>query len=190
MAMMTAEDIRTEFGWNGDMIHSLLQTPDSTKIRRCKNTGGYVSEHYYRERVLTIAQSTEGRAAKRRWDETLRGFIPNPGWTPRPGDVGCVLGITAMVAGKMLELLGYRSEKHVTDSAVAAGCGVRRWDGFTMHDDWHLDRAVSAIRSVARSAGNREIADALAAAIGRHQGRERLVARKCEQDEEEAARRQ
>ena len=51
MPTMTAEDIRAEFGWNDDMIHSLLQTPDSTKAGRCKITGGYAYEHYYRERV-------------------------------------------------------------------------------------------------------------------------------------------
>jgi hypothetical protein len=39
------------------------------------------------------------------------------------------VGITAVAVGKLLELLGYRSDKHVTDSAVAAGFGVRRLDG-------------------------------------------------------------
>jgi hypothetical protein len=29
MTMMTEEEILTEFGWNGDMIYSLLQNPDS-----------------------------------------------------------------------------------------------------------------------------------------------------------------
>jgi hypothetical protein len=143
-----------------------------------------------RERVLAVAQSTEGRDAKRRWDETLRGNTPNPGWTTRLGDMGRVLGITAVATGKLLERLGHRSNKHVTDSAVAAGCGVRRWDGFAMHDDWHLDRVVSAIRLSAQARGDMTVADALAAAIGRQQGRERLVARKGKQDEEEAARRQ
>jgi hypothetical protein len=138
MTMMTAEDIRTEFGWDDDMIHSLLKTPDSTKARRCKSTGLYAYEHYYRERVLAIAQSKEGRDAKRRWDETLGGNTPDPGWTTRLGDMGRVLGITAVAVGRILELSGYRSNKHVTDSAVAAGCGVRRWDGFAMHDDCTL----------------------------------------------------
>jgi hypothetical protein len=31
MAMMTREEIRTEFGWTDDMIRSLLQIPDSAK---------------------------------------------------------------------------------------------------------------------------------------------------------------
>jgi hypothetical protein len=62
------------------------------------------------------------------------------------GDIGQALGITAVAAGKILELLGYRSNRHVTDSAVAAGCGVRRWDGYVSYDDWHLDRVVAAIR--------------------------------------------
>ena len=61
---MTRAEIRTELGWSDDMIYSLLQNPDSTKVRRCKNTGGYTSGHYYRDRVLAIAQSTEGRPPK------------------------------------------------------------------------------------------------------------------------------
>jgi hypothetical protein len=59
-----------------------------------------------------------------------------------------------------------------------------------MHDDWHLDRLVSAIRAVAEVPGNPVIADALAAAIAKQQVREQLVARKRQEDEEEAARRQ
>ena len=77
--------------------------------------------------MLAVAQSTEGRAAKRRWDETLRSHTPNPGWTTRLGDIGRPLGITAVAAGKILGLLGYRFDKRVTDAAVAAECSVRRW---------------------------------------------------------------
>jgi hypothetical protein len=106
------------------------------------------------------------------------------------GDIGQALGITAVAAGKILELLGYRSNRHVTDSAVAAGCGVRRWDGYVSYDDWHLDRVVAAIRSAAQVPGESAVADALATAIGRRQGRERVFARKREQVEEEAALRQ
>jgi hypothetical protein len=187
--MMTSSDIRTEFGWTDSMIHSLLQNPDSTNARRDKVTGGYTYGLYKRDRVLAVAQSTEGRAAKRRRDETLRGDAPNPGWTTRMGNIGRPLGITGVAAGKMLERLGYRSDKHVTDGAIAAECGVRRWDGYTMHDDWHLERVLSAIRSAAQGPGKPGVGDALAAAIGRQQGRERVLARKRKQDEEEAARR-
>ena len=187
---MTRADIRTELGWNDDMIHSLLQNPDSTSVRRCKNTGGYTSGHYYRDRVLAVAQSTEGRAAKRRWDVTLRGDTPNPGWTTRLGDIGQAIGITAVAAGKILERMGFRVGKCVTDSAVAAGIGVRRWDGYAIHNDWHLDRVVSAIRSAAQVPGNPEVADALAAAIAKQEARERVAARKREHEETEAARRQ
>jgi hypothetical protein len=190
MTMMTAEDIRTEFGWDDDMIHSLLKSPDSTKARRCKGTGEYAYEHYYRERVLAVAQSTEGRDAKRRWDETLRGNTPNPGWTARLGDMGRALGITAVAVGRILERLGYRCNKHVTDAAVAAGCGVRRWDGFAMHDDWHIEAVVSAIRSAAQDPDKPEVADALAAAIAKQQARERVAIRKRRQEETEAAHRQ
>jgi hypothetical protein len=177
MKMMTEQDIRTELGWTDSMIHSLLRDPDSNTIRRCKTTVGYTRGLYKRDRVLAVAQSTEGLAAKRRWDETLRGNTPNPGWTTRLGDIGRSLGITAIAAGKLLELLGYRSNKHVADAAVAAGCGVRRWDGFAMHDDWHLERAVAAIRS-AEVPGEPAIADALAAAVDRREARERVAPRK------------
>jgi hypothetical protein len=176
MKMMTRDDIRSELGWTDSMIHSLLQIPDSPNARRDKLTGGYTYGLYHRDRVLAVAQSTEGRAAKRRWDETLRGNTPNSGWTTRLGDIGRELGITAVAAGKMLQRLGYRCGKHVTDSAVAAGCGVRRWDGYTMHDDWHLDGVVSAIRSAAQVSGEPTVADALAAAIAKQEGRERVVA--------------
>jgi hypothetical protein len=58
--MMTREDIRTELGWTDDMIHSLLQIPDSPNVRRCKYTGAYTYGLYKRERVLAVAQTTEG----------------------------------------------------------------------------------------------------------------------------------
>jgi hypothetical protein len=189
MKMMTEDDIRTELGWTDSMIHSLLQNPDSPNARRDKFTGGYTYGLYHRDRVLAVAQSTEGRAAKRRWDETLRNDTPNPGWTSRLGVIGRALGITAVAAGRMLELLGYRVAKHVADKAVAAGCGVHRWDGYTMHDDWHLERAVAAIRSAAEVPGNPAVADALAATIARQEVRERVVARKRRREETEAERR-
>jgi hypothetical protein len=189
MTMMTREEIRTELGWTDSMIHSLLQIPDSTNARHCKYTGEYTYGLYKRERVLAAAQSTEGQAAKRQWDETLRGDTPNPGWTTRLGDIGRALGITAVAAGKMLERLGYRADKRVTDSAVAAGCGVRRWDGYALHYDWHLDRVVFAIRSASQVPGESEVADALAAAIAKQKGRERVAARKRKQEATEAAHR-
>jgi len=190
MKMMSADEICAELGWTDSMIHSLLQDPDSPHARRDRHTGGYTYGLYRRERVLAVAQSTEGLAAKRRWDETLRGNTPNPGWTTRLGDIGRALVITGVATGRLLELLGYRSDMHVTDSAVAAGCGVRRWDGYTMHDDWHLGRAVAAIMSAAQVPGKPAVADALAAAVANQQGRERVTARRCEQKVPEAARRE
>jgi hypothetical protein len=180
--MMTEDDIQSEFGWNDKMIYSLLQNPDSPNGRRKKHTGGYTYGLYKRERMLAIAQSKEGRDAKRRWDETLRGDRPNPGWTTRMGDIGQALGITAVAAGKILELLGYRSDKRVTDSAVAAGCGVRRWDGFATHDDWHLERAVAAIGLAAQARGDTAVADALAVAIATRQVRGRAVGRRLKEE--------
>jgi hypothetical protein len=189
MKMMTEDDIRTELGWTDSMIHSLLQIPDSPTARRDKLTGGYTYGLYHRDRVMAVAQSTEGRAAKRRWDETLRGNTPNTGWTTRLGDIGRELGITAVAAGKMLERLGYRCGKHVTDSAVASGCGVRRWDGFALHYDWHLERAVAAIRSAAEVPGEPKVADALAAAVAKQEARGQKMARKRKQEETNAAHR-
>jgi hypothetical protein len=37
MPMMAKADIQTELGWSDDMIHSLLQKPDSTKKTRRNN---------------------------------------------------------------------------------------------------------------------------------------------------------
>jgi hypothetical protein len=87
-----------------------------------------------------------------------RLFTPDPGWTPRLRDIGRQLGITAFGAGRMLELLGYRSNKCITDSVIEAGFGVPRWNGFTMQNDWHLDRVLAAIRTAVpgyRESGNR-----------------------------------
>jgi hypothetical protein len=63
------------------------------------------------------------------------GQHAQPAVTTRLGDIGQALGITAVAAGKLLQRLGYRSDKHVTDSAFAAGCGVRRSDGYALHED-------------------------------------------------------
>ena len=178
--MMTEEEIQTELGWIRPMIYSLLHAPDS----------GTACRLYRRERVLSVAQSPEGQAAQRRWNATLRGSTPNPGWTPRLGDIGRQFRITAVGAGRMLDLMGYRSDGCVTNSAMAAGFGVPRWNGFTMQNDWHLARIVAAIKSAAQDPEKPAIADALAAAVANQQGRERVAARKREQEEKEAARRQ
>jgi hypothetical protein len=66
---------------------------------------------------------------------------------------------------------------------------VHRWDGFATHDDWHLERAVAAIRSAAEVPGGSEVAEAFAAAIAKQEARERVVARKRKDAETEAARR-
>jgi hypothetical protein len=180
---MTRDEIRTELGWSDDMVRCLLQIPDAPASIRGKHT----CDRYYRKRVLATAETKEARVAKMQWDETLRGHTPNPGWTTRLGDMGAVLGISAVAVGKILELLGYRLDKSVTDSAVAAGCGVRRWDGFALHSDWHLDRVVSAIGSTVEVPGKLAVADALAAAIAKQNARERVASRKRKQEETEAA---
>jgi hypothetical protein len=90
--------------------------------------------------------------------------------------MGEMLGISAVAVGNILERLGYRFDKRVTDSAVAAGCGVRRWDGYVLHYDWHLDRVVSAIRSAAEEPDKPAVADAFAEAIAKQHSRERVAA--------------
>jgi hypothetical protein len=177
--MMTEDEIQTELGWIRPMIYSLLDAPDS----------GTACGLYRRERVLAVAQSPEGQAAQRRWDATLRSSTPNAGWTPRLGDIGRQLGITAVAAGRILDLMGYRADGCVTNSAMVAGFGVPRWNDFTMQNDWHLARVVAAIKSAAQDPEKPAIADALAAAVANQQGRERVAARKRKQDEEEAAHR-
>jgi hypothetical protein len=159
---MTMDEIREELGWSDDMVRRLLRIPDAPASIR-----GKTSDRYYRERVLATAQTREARVGKLQWDETLRGHTPNPGWTTRLGDIGAVLGISAVAVGKILELLGYRLDKRVTESAVAAGCGVRRWDGYALHSDWHLDRVVSAIGLTVEIPGKAGVADALAAALAK-----------------------
>jgi hypothetical protein len=64
--MMTEDEIQTELGWIRPMIYSLLDAPDSDRACRL----------YRRERVLAVAQSPEGQAAKRRWDATFMWFHP------------------------------------------------------------------------------------------------------------------
>jgi hypothetical protein len=181
--LMTGDEIRTELGWSDDMIRCLLQIPDAPASIR----GKHRCDRYYRERVLATAQTREARVAKMQWDQTLRGPTPNPGWTTRLGDMGKVLAVSAVAVGKILELLGYRLDKSVTDSAVAAGCGVRRWDGFALHYDWHLDRVVSAIRSTVEGPGKPAVAGALAAAIAKQQARERVANRMRKKEEMAAA---
>jgi hypothetical protein len=184
--LMTGDEIRTEFGWSDEMVRLLLQIPDAPASKR----GRHKCDRYSRDRVLAAAQTTLGRAAKSEWDETLRGPTPNPGWTTRLGDIGRLLGISAVAVGKILELLGYRSEGSVTDGAVRAGCGVRRWNGFALFYDWHVDRVLSAIRSAAEDPGTSAAANALAAAIAKQNARDRVAARKRKREEFEATRRQ
>jgi hypothetical protein len=150
------------------MVRRLLPFPDA----RASIRGKHKCDRYNRERVLAAAQTTVRRAAKRDWDETVRNPTPNPEWTPRLGDIGHLLGISAVAVEKMLELLGYRSEGSVTDRAVGAGCGVRRWDGFALFNDWHLDRVLSAIRSAAEDPATSGVANALATAIANQKARD------------------
>jgi hypothetical protein len=184
--LMTTDEIRAEFSWSDDMVRRLLRIPDAPASTR----GRHKCDRYNRNRVLAVAQTPHGRAAKREWDETLRDPTPNPGWTARLGDIGRLLGISAVAVGKILELLGYRSEGSVADSAERAGCGVRRWDGFTLFYDWHLDRVLSAIRSAAEDPGTSAITKALATAIAKQNARDRVAASKRKQEETEAAARQ
>jgi hypothetical protein len=184
--LMTSDEIRTDLDWSDEMVRRLLQIPDAPASIR----GKHRCDQYSRDRVLAVAQTALGRAAKREWDETLRGVTPNPGWTTRLGDIGRRLGISAVAVGKILELCGYRSEGSVTDSAVRAECGVRRWNGFAFFYDWHLDRVLSAIRSAAEDPGTPAVASALAAAIARQNARDRVAAYKRMQEETEAAARE
>jgi hypothetical protein len=76
MTMMARADIRTELGWSDDMIHSLFQVLDSPNARRDKFTSGYTYGLYRRERVLAVAESAEGQAAK--WEGMRRCVATRP----------------------------------------------------------------------------------------------------------------
>jgi hypothetical protein len=186
MTMMTRDDIRTEFGWCEDMIRALLRFPDSIKTRLRQHTYERY-ELYSRDRVLAASQTAEGRVTQRDWDETKRSDRPSSGWTTRLGDIARPLGITAVAAGRLLEQLGYRSDKRVTARALTAGCGMRRWDGNLIHYDWHLDRVVAAIRSAAQDPKKAAIADTLAAAVAKQEGREQVMPGRHKQAEMKAA---
>jgi hypothetical protein len=103
-------------------------------------------------------------------------------------DIGPLLGITSRAVGKVLDLMGFRCNKRVTDLAFAAGCGVRRWDGDRFHIDWHRDRVVEAIRAPAQSRGDTLVEDALAVAVAKEDAAARAATRKREQQDIEAAR--
>jgi hypothetical protein len=137
--------------------------------------------------------SRSHRRAKPHKDDGMRCYVVpprKPAGPPRLGDIGRQFRITAVGAGRMLELLGYRSNKCVTDNAMSAGFGVPRWNGFTMQDDWHLARVVAAINFAAQDPEKPAIADALAAAVANQQGRKRVAARKRKREEREATHRQ
>jgi hypothetical protein len=187
--MMTSDEIQAELGWSREMISTLLKEPDSNGIRRNRSAGSYTRGLYKRDRVLAVAQTPETMAAKRRWDETVRGCDPAPGWTMRLGGIGQELEITARAVGKILDLMGFRSHRQPTDLAIADGCGSRRWDGDRFHIDWHPERVVEAIRLAASCSDKPEIADAISADVARQEAKEALAARRRQKEEAEAAHR-
>ena len=107
-SLITTDEIQMELGWIKYMVRLLLQMPEAPASIR----GKYTCDRYDRERVLAVARTREAQVAKMQWDETLRGHRPNPGWTSRLGDIGAVLGISAVAVEKILELLGYPPRSH------------------------------------------------------------------------------
>ena len=186
---MTRAEIQTELGWSDEMIRLLLPEPDSPSARRDKATGAYTRGLYERAHVLAIAQTEEVLVAKWHWDRTVFGGAPAPGWTMRLGDIGRELGINAVPVGRILQLMGLRSRRQVTESAVVAGFGVRRWDGYRTYHDWHQDRAVAAIKAAACRNGDSAVANALEAAVVRQQAMEQGLVQRRRREEAEAARR-
>jgi hypothetical protein len=138
--------------------------------------------------VIECLPSLNQRRARPPKDAGTRRCIvtgPIRGWATRLGDIGRALGITAIAAGKLLELLGYRSNKHVTDAAVSVGCGVRPWEIplCTMIGTWSVWSPLS--KSAAQDPG--KVADVLATAIASQHAREGLAARKRKKEEADAA---
>jgi hypothetical protein len=175
MTMMTRADIRTELGWSDDMIilSSRAQTRPKSGVAKTQ-----ADTHLGTTTAIECWPSLNRRRERPPNGDGMRRYVltgstqaGRHAWA----DIGRAFGITAVATGRILEQLGYRFDKHVTDEAVAAGCGVRRWDGYTMYDDWHLERVVSAIRSAAQVPGETAVAEALAAAIARQGARERVA---------------
>jgi hypothetical protein len=136
-----------------------------------------------------VAQTPGAVLAKKRWDATVHGVGPAPGWTTRLRDLGQPLPISAVAVGRILELMGFRSGKQVSDHAVTAGYGVRWWDGFCFHSDWHRDRLVEAIRSAALCRDNAVIADCVATAVAKQRAKELSAERRRRHEEAEAVQR-
>jgi hypothetical protein len=185
--MMTHEEIEAELGWSGEMIAILLGEPDSPCARRNKTTGGYSYGLYRHERVLAEAQTPEAILAKKRWDATVHGWNPAPGWTMRLRDVGQPLGINVFSVGRLLNLLGFRPGRQVSDLAVSTGFGVRRWDGERFFIDWNRDRVVEAIKSAIACPDNPAVTDAIEKAVVRQHAKVFLAERRRQKEEGEAA---
>ena len=171
------------------MIAILLGEPDSPYARRDKITGEYCYGLYRRERVVAVSQTPEALMAKKRWDERIRGWEPLPGWTMRLRDIGQPLGINSIAVGRLLNLMGLRAGGRVSDLAVAAELGVRRWDGERFFTDWNRDRVVEAIKSAVAGPDRPEVADAFRKAVPRQKAKERLAERRRQKEEVEAAKR-
>jgi hypothetical protein len=93
----------------------------------------------------------------------------------------------AVAVGRLLNLMGLSSARQVSDLAVAAGFGARRWDGERFFIDWHRDRVVEAIRFAVASPDNPEAACAFEKAVARQEAKERLAECRRQKEEVEAA---
>jgi hypothetical protein len=93
----------------------------------------------------------------------------------------------AVAVGRLLNLMGLSSARQVSDLAVAAGFGARRWDGERFFIDWHRDRVVEAIRFAVASPDNPEAAGAFEKAVARQEAKERLAECRRQKEEVEAA---
>jgi ribonuclease HI len=72
--------------------------------------------------------------------------VPDPGWTPRLGDIAEELYLSAVKLGRLLEELGVRKDREPTEDALADGYAQRRFNGFGMSIDWHAQKVLDLVR--------------------------------------------
>ncbi len=71
---------------------------------------------------------------------------PPAGYTPRLGDIGRRLSISAIKAGKMLDAAGLRANRVPTDRALKDEVARERFDGFGIVTDWNIDKLFNLVK--------------------------------------------
>jgi hypothetical protein len=76
---------------------------------------------------------------------TLTERKPPPGYTPRLGDIGGRLAISAVKVGRILDAAGLRADRAPTDRALKNGLARQRFDGFGVVTDWNIEKVLTLV---------------------------------------------